>query len=102
MMRTAVHNARAKLRALEGFVARSVQHLTGDRNAFQLSDVKGDGTVFVRFRSTDKVSSINLAETFRDALNGLSIRFEQTDDTKFRASLDAFVPYTASGPKEST
>jgi|SRR6478609_1046831 len=97
MMRTAVHNSRAKLRALEGFIARALSHVTGDRAAFELSDVKGDGTVFVRFRSTDKVSSIFLAETFRDALNGLSIQFEQTDDTKFRASLDAFTPYTAFG-----
>ena len=98
-MRTVVHNAKAKSRALEGFIARSISHLTSNHAAFQLSDVKGDGTVFVRFRSTDEVSSIRLAETFRDALNGLSIRFEQTDDTRFRALLDAFTLYTAFGSK---
>lgn len=75
------------MKSLEAFIMPAVTHW---RFAFEISDVKSDGTVFVRFRSTANQSSISLAEAFRDALSGLGMLFEQTDDNKFRLALDQF------------
>lgn len=86
-MRKTVHNSKALAKALEAFILANV---TGHRTSFDVSDVKQDGTVFVRFRSTPHDPAIFLAETFRDALSGRGLQFVQTEDTKFRLALDQF------------
>lgn len=86
-MKTVVHNSKARTQALVAFILGNV---TGHRSAFEVSDVKGDGTVFVRFRSSPHEPAITLAEAFRDALGGSGLLFVQTEDTKFRLALDQF------------
>lgn len=87
MMKKVVHDSKARTKALVQFI---LANATGHRTSFEVSDVKADGTVFVRFRSSPHVPAIVLAESFRDALNGLKLQFVQTEDTKFRLALDQF------------
>ncbi len=82
-----VPHGKARLKALEQFI---LANATVYSSAFEISDVKGDGTVFVRFRSSPVYSAISIAEAFRDALNGHKLQFVQTDDNKFRLALDQF------------
>jgi hypothetical protein len=87
-----VTGVKARTRALVQFILANV---TGHRTSFEVSDVKGDGTVFVRFRSTPHDPATHLAEAFREALVGRGIQFYRTEDTKFRFALVNFSPDTA-------
>jgi hypothetical protein len=82
-----VHNSKALLKSLEQFI---LDNVTGHRSAFEVSGVKQDGTVFVRFRSSPVESSLQLAFNFIHALNNRNAQFVQTDDCKFRLALDQF------------
>jgi hypothetical protein len=86
-MKRTVHNSKALIKVLIDFILANV---TGHRTSFEVSDVKRDGTVFVRFRSSPHDPAIYLAEAFRDALSGRGLQFVQTEDTKFRLALDQF------------
>lgn len=86
-MKRTVHNSKALTKALIDFI---LANATGHRTSFEVSDVKQDGTVFVRFRSSPHDPAICLAESFRDALNARGLLFVQTEDTKFRLALDQF------------
>lgn len=87
-MKKVVHNAKARTKALEAFI---LENVTGHRTSFEVSDVKQDGTVFVRFRSSPHTPAIVLAESFSGSLGARGLQFVQTDDTKFRLALDQFV-----------
>lgn len=87
MVKRVVHDCRARAKALAQFI---IERADCHRTSFELSDVKGDGTVFVRFRSSTQAPAIVHAESFRDALNAGGILFDQTEDTKFRLALDQF------------
>ncbi len=87
MMKKVVHDSKARTKALVQFI---LENATGHRTSFEVSDVKGDGTVFVRFRSSPHDPAIVLAETFSRALNAQNLQFVQTEDTKFRLALDQF------------
>lgn len=86
-MKRTVHNSKALTKTLVDFILANV---TRHRTSFEVSDVKRDGTVFVRFRSSPRDPAICLAESFCDALNARGFFFVQTDDTKFRMALDQF------------
>lgn len=86
-MKPLVHGSKARTKALVRFI---LDNVSGHRTSFEVSPVKGDGTVFVRFRSSPHDPAIFLAEAFRDALGGHGLRFVQTEDTKFRLALDQF------------
>lgn len=82
-----VHNSKALLKSLESFI---LQNVVAQRSAFDVSGVKADGTVFVRFRSTDTASATQLAFDFIDHLSRRRARYTQTDDHKFRLPIDQF------------
>lgn len=87
MMKKTVHDSKVRTRTLVQFI---LENVTGRYVSFDVSGVKRDGTVFVRFRSTPHDPAIILAKSFRDALNGHGLLFLQTEDTKFRLALDQF------------
>lgn len=82
-----VHNSKARVQALATFIMDAV---IGHRTAFDVSDVKQDGTVFVKFRSYMSWSSATLSRDFNRALHGAQKKFTQTDDRTFRLALDQF------------
>jgi hypothetical protein len=86
-MKKTVHNAKSLTKALVSFI---LENATGHRTSFDVSDVKGDGTVFVRFRSSPHDPAVVLAEGFSRALNARNMAFVQTDDNKFRLPLEQF------------
>lgn len=89
-MKKTVHDSRARLRALRSFLLT----LGMSPAAFEVSDVKGDGTVFVRFRSVDGESSNELGERFQEALEGHGLPYMMPEVTKFRIELARFSPET--------
>ena len=82
-----VHRSTAHKKALTKFIMDAV---IGHRTAFDVSDVKQDGTVFVKFRSYMSWSSDTLSRDFNRALHGAEKKFTQTDDRTFRLALDQF------------
>lgn len=82
-----VHNSKQRVKALEDFIYANV---IGHRTAFQVSDVKQDGTVFVRFRSAHIWSAMDITRSFTQELTRLGKAFVQTDDNKVRLALDQF------------
>ncbi len=82
-----MHNSKAFTRNLVAFV---MEHVIGHRTAFDVSDVKRDGTVFVKFRSYMQWDSHSLAVSFNKALWEHDKLFAQTDDRTFRLALDQF------------
>jgi hypothetical protein len=86
-MKKMVHDSKARTKALVQFI---LANACGHRTSFEVSDVKSDGTVFVRFRSSPHDPAVFLAEEFSRALNAQGLQFVQTEDTKFRLALDQF------------
>lgn len=82
-----VHNSKALLQTLSTLITESV---TDCKSGFELSPVKADGTVFVRFRSTDTASANELAYRFIEVLSLKRAQYTQTDDHKFRLPLTQF------------
>ncbi len=82
MERHVTHNKKFRLRALDEYVRATV--IGGD---CELSDVKRDGTIFVRFRSTFDVSALESAEIFGRALMISGVAFTQVDDSRIRLPL---------------
>jgi len=82
-----VHDSRARTQALVQFI---MENVVGHRSAFEVSDVKQDDTVFVRFRSYLKWSAMELSEDFNHALWAHRKDFVQTGDVQFRLRLDQF------------
>jgi hypothetical protein len=82
-----VHHSSARINALINFI---IEHTKTDKSTFQVSDVKRDGTVFVKFRSSSTIPALFLAECFNRALWSANMQFTQTTDVQFRLSLDQF------------
>lgn len=82
-----IHDSRRLVQNLIDFISANV---TPHGTAFDVSGVKGDGTVAVRFRSSIVESSNELAYRFGAALNARKLQFVQTDDCKFRLALAQF------------
>lgn len=88
-MKTMVPFANAKLAALKQFI---LDEVLANKQCFEVSDVKGDGTVFVRFRSVTEASASTLAQSFCEAFDAHDVQFTQPEDCKFRLPLCQFEP----------
>lgn len=87
-MKKVVHGSKARTKALEQFILSNV---VGHRTAFEVSDVKADGTVFIRFRSYMDWSAMYLTSCFTQSLTRAGhLTFTQTDDNKVRLDLAHF------------
>lgn len=86
-MKTVVHGAKARTTTLVRFI---MENVTNRRSAFEVSDVKSDGTVFVKFRSSPVDSASDLTRRFRVSLEGTNRRFEAVSTTQVRLALDQF------------
>lgn len=58
-----------------------------DLSSCRVSDVKRDGTIVIRFLSTNAISAIELTESFREHLTSNRIEFVQVDDVRLRFQL---------------
>ncbi len=82
-----VHHAKARTQALSKFI---LDNVVGHKTAFEISDVKQDGTVFVKFRSYMEWPAMSLASDFNRALCRSNLLFTQTSDKQIRLALDQF------------
>lgn len=85
-----VHNSKQLFRNLDVFIARFSTVVTG---SVRISDAKRDGTVFVRFRSTEVEPAEDPARRFKAALDGLAsvgVTYEQPTPVQFRVALSHF------------
>jgi hypothetical protein len=82
-----VHDSKARVQTLSSIIMGNV---TGHRTSFSISSVKGDGTVFVRFRSSPYDSAAFLAQEFSRVMSARDITFTQLEDVQFRLSIDQF------------
>jgi hypothetical protein len=82
-----VHNSKARIKVLEDWLYANV---IGHRSAFEVSDVKQDGSVFIRFRGIHIWSSMELARMCGKELLQAGKTYVQTDDNKLRLALDQF------------
>jgi len=86
-----VHNSNARIEVLSAFI---LEHVADYRSHFEISDVKQDGTVFVKFRGTAAGSfgatPQTLGQRFGEALKNTNRLFQQLDVHKFRLALDQF------------
>jgi hypothetical protein len=82
-----VHNSKALSAALANFI---VLHLEVSKSLFEISDVKRDGTVFVKFRSDDAAPAATYTENFAHVLQFFGKDYVQTDDNKVRLALEQF------------
>lgn len=82
-----VHHSKARTQHLSQFIIANVACATG---AFTISDVKQDGTVFVKFRSVEDRTSLNLVQEFNAVLWREQMKFTQTDDRTIRLALNQF------------
>ena len=84
-MKVNVQNKRERLDALKQVLVTTLGHSTA--KVVEMSDVKRDGTVFLRFKSTTEVSAIEATEAFGRHLMGTGAAFMQTDDNRIRMPL---------------
>ncbi len=78
-----VPNSKHKQLALTALLKASLPS-----GSFETSGPKADGTMFIRVKSTDEASSVQLSYQLIEAFNRLHVDFTQTDDNKFRVPLD--------------
>lgn len=79
-----VHDSKRLLAGLKRYIERFV---TSNRSAYEVSDAKQDGTVFVRFKSAGDVDAQVLCGLFHAALGRLGACFTRPDSTRFRVPL---------------
>jgi hypothetical protein len=86
-----VHHSNARIQNLTKFILHNVADY---KSHFEVSDVKQDGTVFVRFKSVEagtyRGTASELAGRFFRALTEARYTFVQVDVGKFRLPLDQF------------
>jgi len=82
-----VHNSTARSHSLNSFI---LDEVIENKQAFEVSDVKRDGSVFVRFRSVTEACATACAKSFKEALENYGFNYTQTDDNKFRLPLEQF------------
>jgi hypothetical protein len=84
-----VHNSKAKVNTLKRLVEAASGLPLGQR-PWEVSDVKRDDTVFIRFRSCETDAAITITERVRDVLNAQGYDFTQVDDKALRLPLNQF------------
>lgn len=82
-----VRNGKALSGALVAFI---LENVTGHRTSFEVSDIKGDGTVFVKFRSSPVDSASELVERFCEALEDTDHLYMQTAECQVRLAVAQF------------
>lgn len=82
-----LHNSRALLAKLVNFLGG----LTLPIGKYEVSDLKADGTVFIRCMSNHSVSAECAALVLLMGLTSRKLKFAQTDKFKFRLALDQFL-----------
>lgn len=88
-MKPVVHNKHARLEALNEMISDALVVLcvANASKLIEVSDVKRDGTIFIRFKSFDSTSAIEATEAFGQYLTNVKIAFEQVDDVRIRMTL---------------
>ena len=86
-MKRTFHNSRAQVHHLEDLILSDV---VGFHAAFEVSDVKQDGTVFVKFRSHHERAASEMTRRFCKALRDTGRQWQQTADNMVRLALDQF------------
>jgi len=86
MNRPTLHHSKARIAQLEDLIFE----WCCDPSGYEISGVKADGTVFVRFRSTTRASAMTAARAFAEALDVHCVLYDRTEDTKFRLALNQF------------
>jgi hypothetical protein len=84
-----VAHSNARIAALTALI---LEEVIENKQAFTVSDVKADGTVFVKFRSCTQASSDASVNAFSTALWDMKTKWTQVDDRTFRLALDQFAP----------
>lgn len=74
-----------QVNTLVGIVRAGV---TNNKDAFEVSGPRADGTVTVRFHSAGVVPVGHCVSAFRGQLNARQFRFTQPDGRSFRLSVD--------------
>lgn len=82
-MAKTIHNKKERVTALHHIV----ESASGVKSSFELSDVKRDETVFVRFRSVDDCPAVTIACRVAKSLMTSGHEFTQIDDNKLRIKL---------------
>ena len=85
-MAKTVHNKKARMEDLYSLIS-AVSGLPLGAPAWQLSDVKQDGTVFVRFRSLEDHPASTITDRVESGLFDRGYEFTRTDDNKLRVRL---------------
>jgi hypothetical protein len=80
-----VHHSKSRRQNLTKFIMANVADA-----AFEVSDVKRDGSVFVRFRTHLGCPGATMAADFSAALRRGMFQFTQTSDIQIRLTLDQF------------
>jgi hypothetical protein len=82
-----VHNSKARISNLKTFIQMQV---CPQQALFEVSDVKQDGTVTVKFRSGGHVAATELARRFIEMMEVTSRRLYGVSDVQFKLALDQF------------
>ena len=88
--------SKSRVRTLTGFIREHVSHNT---SVFDISGVKADGTVFVKFTSSTVDPASWYVRLFREALVASNRQFEQPAPCQFRLALDQFEVYVDSNSR---
>lgn len=88
-----VHDSKARLRVLNAFIRDAVPGAT-----VEVSDVKRDGTVFVRFKSGRGSPCDHAVATFVQALRNNGHAFVPHDENQIRLPLQQFAVNIAAQP----
>lgn len=84
-MKQITHDKHARLATFNGMLIEAVGIEAA--KAAQVSDVKRDQTVIVRFKSTDTEVAIEVTRRFQVFLDGLGVVHQVADDCKVRMVL---------------
>lgn len=85
-----VHHSNARTATLTRFIMDNVPGCTSA--ALEVSPVKRDGTVFIKFRSSAEASAAQLTSSFAEALREAGRAYAQVDVNKVRLPLEQFAP----------
>lgn len=82
-----VHDSKARIQSLAAFIN---EHVKCRKSVFDISAVKRDGTVFVRFTSSTVDPASWYVRLFREALVASGRVFEEPGPCQFRLAIDQF------------
>lgn len=87
-MRIIVVGAKRRVKAVKELLR---SRITDDRSSYDVSDVKRDGTLFVRFHSTNSAPARITAAAFEAVLIEMKVEFSRENgEPKYRMRADQF------------